>query len=171
MEVKQIEGFHGLPREYVAISIEQQAIHQSTKDYEWLGHGVYFFKYIDDAKWWVSHKRYKDRETAILQATLTYSSSQLLDLDDPKEQETITKVFLEAIQRADDSIKLSETATTYQKWCFACNLIRTMQPQIGIIIFTFPVEQKKENVLFPKNRCQICVSDESIISNIREATL
>lgn len=174
MDINTIYGYHGLPHEYVSESIAQQAIHPSTKDNEWLGHGVYFFKYISDAKWWLSHDRYIHRTTAILRALLTYTSEQLLDLDDPAERERLEFFYNNAVQRqaeAGESIKLLENPSLHQKWCFVCNLIRAFQPKIGVIIYTFPAKDNaSHNELFPGNRCQICVSDQSIISEIKEVT-
>ena len=35
-----------------AQSISQGGFIHSNKDIEWLGHGIYFFQYAVDAKWW-----------------------------------------------------------------------------------------------------------------------
>lgn len=166
-------GYHGLPREYVAGSISSQTIHESTKNNEWLGRGVYFFQYLDHAKWWITHERYKGRETAILQAQLTYSDEQLLDLDNPSERKSLDDFFRSVLSQPEllhDKLSLPDNPTMKQKWCFACNFIRLLKPEIGIIIYTFPRPQEKSN-LYPSNQRQICVSQNSIISDIKEVNL
>ena len=55
------------------------------------------------------------------------------------------------------------------RWCFACNLIRDLCPEIGIIVKTFPLKYSvSECIQFPCVQRQICVSDHSIITCIKE---
>ena len=171
MEEKKI-GYHGLPREYVKKTLATQQMHESKKDNEWLGKGVYFFEYLAHAKWWVTHTRFEGRETAILQALLSYNENQLLDLDDPEESRKINRLFSEIVSKRDviaNPFFLIEQPTDHQKCCFICNVVRKLNPEIGIIIYTFPCDIDHNNSsVFQSNQRQICVSDHSIISDIKE---
>lgn len=172
--VEKKTGYHGLPREYVLDTISQQRMHESMKDNEWLGRGVYFFQYIAHAKWWISQKRYIGRETAILKASLTYTDKQLLNLDDPEEKRKLEVIFAEVISKRDkndDPFFLIEKPSKYQKWCFACNTIRKICPEIGIITYTFNFDiDYGQPSVFPGNQRQMCVSDQTIISDIQEVS-
>ena len=172
-------GYHAMAKEYVQDSITNQAIHPSTDTDEWLGHGVYFFQYISDARWWTTLNRFKGRETAILQAALTYTSDQLLDLDNPDERiklERFYKTFTSKNAKSNNPVSFlgKKKLSREERWCLACNLFRSVNPNIGIIIYTFPrCKQEQKNqlspfLLFPHTQRQICVSDDSIISDIQE---
>lgn len=132
---------------------------------------MYFFAYLAHAEWWVTHERYKNRKTAILQAQLTYTDEQLLDLDDPEEIRKINLIFQEAVSKRDhrEPFFMIENPKKEQKQCFACNLIRKICPEIGIIVHTFPKDIDHNKIsLYRGNERQMCVSKQSIISDIKE---
>ena len=59
------------------------------------------------------------------------------------------------------------TADEAKKWCFACNLIKSLDTRLGIITYTFPRGKKFQYSGFSSNQRQACVSDHSIISEIK----
>lgn len=167
-----IIGYHGTTLKRAKAILHDQKFLDSTKENEWLGKGVYFFEYDSHAKWWITTPRYEKVETRILQATLEYTDSQLIDLDDPSQMEMLDDIMREATGRlneADINIKSNISKCTLSKqWCLACNLIKQLNPQKGIVIYTFPRSYTYPYSCFPANQRQICVSDHSIIRDIKE---
>lgn len=178
MAEKQITGYHGTSREAADQILESKIFNNSSRKYEWLGNGVYFFKYYDHAKKWITHDRFISHKTAILQALLTYSDDQLLDLDDPSAHELFEQVVKEMLEKTDFLDKpygfvngrpKSDKELQHRR-CIACNYFRQIFPEIGIIMYTFPMSKRHTSCnLYPYNQCQICVYDRSIISDIKEA--
>lgn len=171
MERKKIYGYHGTTQENANRIVSEQAFQDSVKDNEWLGHGVYFFAYLGHAKWWVGAWRYRGMETSILKAALEFTDEQLLDLDDPEQFMLAEDVVKEAIRVASDSGDLQyganlEKMEESKKWNFVCNTIRSICPEIGIIIYTFPTKPRFYVIGYQQTQRQICVSDHSIIKEV-----
>jgi len=166
-----INGYHGTTLENAILIKESQEFKFSNKDTEWLGAGAYFFAYKAHAEWWITHNRFADTETEILCATLEYDNDQLLDLDDPDQLamlEMLTKAAVREVNTYFQDTTKAKIQTPEWIWCFTCNLIRKLSPEIGIIMYTFPDRKG----LYPYSRFrgsqkQLCVSDHSIIRNIR----
>lgn len=168
MEHKKIYGYHGTTQENANKIVEEQSFQDSVKDNEWLGHGVYFFAYLGHAKWWIDARRYYGIETSIVKATLEFTDVQLLDLDDPEQFMVAEETVKEAIKIACDSGDLQygadlEKMDKTKKWNFVCNTIRSICPEIGIIIYTFPTKPRFYTIGYEQTQRQICVSDHSII--------
>lgn len=172
MEIRQINGYHGTTRVNADNIIAEQHFNESNRDYEWLGTGVYFFAYRWHAEWWITHPRYNGKDTAILVADLQYTDDQHLDLDDPAILESVNKIVREAISIAKKSGKhLGNVDFSGQKydrrWNFSCNLMREMNPKLGIITYTFDPGCRPGVSGYTQNQKQICVSEHTIIRNIR----
>lgn len=64
-------GYHGTDIDSAGKIIEEQSVHYSMGDDEWLGRGAYFFKDPDDANWWCKEKKHLHQEQyAVLEARL-----------------------------------------------------------------------------------------------------
>lgn len=165
-------GYHGTTQENAERILREKRFVDSNKDNEWLGRGVYFFAYPGDAAWWVSVGRLKDQETAIIKADLAYTEEQALDLDDHQQLEAMNKILCCYVKaqssRSGISVNISG-AEHYKQLCWACNLIKKLEPRIGIIIYTFSQKQPYKYLPFAANQKQICVSDHSIIKHISRA--
>ena len=169
---KKITGYHGTTRENAEIIVSSQHIIESDRNNDWLGRGVYFFAYKEHAFWWISHTRYTGQETRILSSDLEYNDEQILDLDDPKELETLDSLMKAAITASNlsDNPTAANLDTKQKRWCFACNLIKNLQPQIGIIVHTFRDSGKRVQYKYSEfygSQRQICVSNPVIITNIQ----
>lgn len=168
--VNCIHGYHGTTQLNAEQILKSNIFIESRKNNEWLGTGVYFFQYKNHAQWWISHNRFKGKDTRILKAKLEFEDSQLLDLDDPKkleDLEAIVKHMVDIANSAGDDT--SAKFTDQQKWCFACNAYRALNPEIGIIIYTFHTSKLYKNSNFKENQRQICVSHSPIITKIEIA--
>lgn len=174
MAQRQIVGYHGTTKRNADEILRCGRFNDSTKENEWLGHGVYFFEYKAHAIEWTKHDRFKDEVVQVLASDLIFEESQLLDLDNPADYADLKDVITRLVAKYNEegkyiSIKPNALALRSKQWCFACNTIRELQPNIGIIIYTFPIKMTTdyEKGFFQKNQRQICVSKHSIIHNIR----
>lgn len=165
-------GYHGTTRAQALRMVNERFFPNSDRKNEWLGKGIYFFAYKEHASWWISHSRYVGQETAIVVADLRYTKEQLLDLDDPAQLQILDDIVREAVEFSDRSKDSTgaEIKTKQQNWCFACNLIKQLCPEIGIIMYTFRDSGKRSYYTYSRltgNQKQICVSEHSIITNVK----
>lgn len=172
MEIRQISGYHGTTRVNADNIIAEQHFNESNRDNEWLGSGVYFFAYKWHAEWWTTHKRYSGKPTAVLVADLRYTDDQLLDLDDPYVLNSVNRIVNEAISIAKKTgLPLGNVDFRGKKYDergnFSCNLMREMNPKLGIIMYTFDPQCGRGISGYSQNQKQICVSDKTIIRDIR----
>ena len=169
---KSMLGYHGTTRVNAELIVAEQHIKASTRTNDWLGSGAYFFAYKDHAIWWISHKRYTCVQTRILSADLEYTDNQMLDLDDPGQLRALDDIVKAAIELSEEAGEATSAVlyTQKEKWCFACNLIRRVNPEIGIIMYTFRDSGDRriyKHSAFYGNQRQICVSNPSIVTNIK----
>lgn len=165
-------GYHGTSQDIAKNILSKQDFVDSNRDNEWLGKGVYFFAYPAHARWWVTHNRYRDVPTEVLRASLTFSDNQLLDLDDPDTLNEVNAIVEAFVRRANETPKIAVDFSAMKpanKWNFACNLVRGLKPQIGIISYTFCSNSRRGYAGYPETQKQYCVSDHSIIGQIEIA--
>lgn len=167
-KIKNI-GYHGTTQANAEKILQEQRFINSTKNNEWLGDGVYFFAYQNDAEWWIKANRFKNQKTEILKADLEYTDKQLLDLDDREQLDRVETILLYFIKENNfefnNGVDLSSESWDKQI-CWACNLIKKISPEIGIIIYTFLGKKHYKYLPVSATQRQICVSDHSIIRNI-----
>lgn len=170
MSKHKITGYHGTTQSSSQTILAEQQFKESTRSNDWLGTGAYFFAYKEHAQQWTSHSRYNGIPTTILEADLEYTQEQLLDLDDPQRLADVEEVVKEAISlsTSSDNPTTAHLKSEQETWCFACNLFRSLVPEIGITIYTFSRKVMPYSRLRINQR-QICVSDPSIITGIRIA--
>lgn len=170
------KGYHGTIQENANKILSEKRFHESNRENDWLGRGVYFFAYLYHAKWWITHSRFQGKETSILQAALEYDKEQLLDLDDPENIAVMEELVKNAVEKgANTSNSVSADVLSVEKskrWCFACNLYKHLFPEVGIIKYTFSPNKNrtKQYSGFGENQQQMCVSRPEIIRSIEEYT-
>ncbi len=162
MAENKMTAYHGTSAAAAASIRKEQHFRESEADNEWLGSGVYFFRYKGHARAWTKGKG------DVLTATLEYDDQELLDLDDPDQREALNRIMAGLNQRLLDqiTIKPGERNEDARFWCFSCNMYRVVHPEIGIISYTFPRRNPPGASKFPSNARQICVSRHEIITSI-----
>ena len=106
-------------------------------------------------------------------ANLEYKQEQHLDLDDPDVLGVVEEVVREAVRIANEASKTGvgvnlEAEHPSKKWNFACNTYRKICPEIGIISYTFTTPREFEYIGYTQTQKQICVSDHTIIKDIKK---
>ena len=173
MNINKITGYHGTSWQNAQSILSSKTFRESATKQEWLGHGAYFFWYKGSADWWVRQRSsLRGLKTAILEATLECEDDQLLDLDDPEQLEEMTAAVEYLVKKA------AENGTPYdfdfrnsppdEKWCFACNLIKEYYPTTCVFMYTFPSRSYNFYSGFYTTNRQICVSNPSVITGIKE---
>lgn len=162
-------GYHGTTQENANKILEEKHFKESTKDNEWLGRGVYFFAFRDSAAWWIQADRYRNQDTAILKVILKYNDEHFLELDDPAQLRQFNKIVKDITSRSKGVKNLYLKQKKNAKvWCFACNLIKQIEPDIGMIAYTFQHKDYYPDIRLCSNHRQICVSKHEIITDIQQ---
>lgn len=166
-------GYHGTTKYNAAFILTSKKYIDSNDPDEWLGKGFYFFAHRYDAEQWILRKIFWGKATCILEAELHYNKEQLLDLDDRRQLLNVEDVVKRAVEKAQNEGKqisiCNYKKTRQERMCFACNLMRFVNPNIGIIIYTFARSGNSDfqREYFSPRQRQICVSDHAIIHSIR----
>ncbi len=157
--------FHGTLKKR-ADYIIKNGFFRSTKNTEWLGHGVYFFEDLNYAQDWAyseGRKTNPAREPAVLTATIQCQDNEFFDLDvadNMKKMEAMSKILSAQSKFGHATMKAKELR------CAVCNLYKRLH---GVIIFAYSFPKVKTNsVGFPVTapQRQFCVDDNANISNI-----
>ncbi len=167
----EIKGYHATTKENANEIIKSEFV-PSIKTNEWLGHGIYFFKYKVDAESWANSNRYKNRDKAIILCDLFTDEIYYLDLDNPEElskfNEESDKLFNNLLGVQGLGFKSEK-----EKICFALNAYK-LAHNIEIVTYTYKNLRTQRNMrlaggMLDKdigyNEVQICVKNESCIKN------
>lgn len=168
------KAYHGTLQSKAKDIIEQKRFKFSTKDIEWLGHGVYFFVYKQHAVEWAKQEAdkpgHKEESPCVLSAKLSYQELEFLDLDDPAQLNDVNEFmsqYLDIVSSDSSAPRFDfKTMNKKKKWCFVCNLYRRFHKNIGIIAYTFHFKTTVSG--FEQNQRQLCVNRDSLISNIQK---
>jgi hypothetical protein len=78
---RTIIGFHGTTAAEAERLVNGEAFNPSTKSYDWLGQGVYFWEYAPKQAWWWTKDHRKNARPAVVGAMIRLGNC--LDLLDP----------------------------------------------------------------------------------------
>lgn len=171
-------GYHGTLEHIADKIVREQRFEFSTKDTEWLGYGAYFFKYRDHAVVWARREAGKKKNATfspgLVSADLSFTEDQWLDLDDPEQLNEINRFVQEYLKNTPKLQVCWDKSKRWQRWCLSCNLYRQFYPEIKVISHTFNFNRSMSpsNITeFNVNQFQYCISDGSVIKNIRKEAL
>lgn len=159
----EIEGFHATTKKNADKIKKQNLFKPSTKDYEWLGKGIYFWTDYKDALFWVNNSHKNEPDMCIITAVIKEDENRILDLDIEKNMQK-----LDAFATAyTESIKNGSTYSPvfknhYEMQCFYCELYKRIH-NINVIIYSFPIPGHN-NAGFGLKRKQMVVNDNRSIS-------
>lgn len=165
MAQNTIDAYHGTTAAAAQAIRHEKCFHASVNDNEWLGHGVYFFRYRLHAESWIRKRRLNPGE--VLTVRLEYDDREMLDLDDPAQLNALNREMKHLEEMIGDSIRLGTLRgdELHKRWCLGCNLYRYLHEEIGIISYTFP-QSKIGAAQFRGNERQLCVSRQELITGI-----
>ncbi|CAG7592885.1 hypothetical protein [Peptoniphilus gorbachii] len=140
----------------------------SKGKYEWLGHGVYFWKNKYTATdFWPKARKIDVEEACILKADLIVNSSLVLDLDEEDQYVNFITFCKDLKSELIAKNKYIPLKNEKEKWCFYSNYFKKRY-EIALFIRTFPGYGQSD--VYSVNRKQFCVTEDfkSIIKNIKE---
>src|SRR5258706_15608588 len=89
-----VTGYHGTSVQRAAVIVQGGAFHLSQNDYDWIGHGMYFWEHAPYRAWeWAKQKHGQD--AAVVEAEIRLG--RCLDLTDIR--------YTKAIQLAFDGLR------------------------------------------------------------------
>lgn len=166
----QITGYHGTLKNR-AVHICMVGFNPSTKENEWLGHGVYFFEKFNYAKKWaISEANRQNSEhqcPVVLIAEIHVPVQSFLDLDNVDVMQTfrnelkrLYSLTFQGGQRGAPQFNNKKEAR-----CFFCNLYTKVHPEIKVLAFTFirDICYDEYGFPYPYGQRQLCVIDNSCI--------
>ena len=102
-------AYHTTEKDRAASILEDKFFKESTKDNEWLGHGVYFWDSLEDAVWWKNNVKNADKDdTVIIKVKLRCKYSEYRDLSIKKNMQEYEKECMEVI--INNKVKLIKTS-------------------------------------------------------------
>lgn len=173
-------GYHGTTERSGKAILRQKKFIPSTKEIEWLGHGVYFFKHFGYAQHWAKQETEKKQNIGqnpiVLRALLQCDESEVFDLDDPENLRKINAFMKEYFRKVRGKRFVDIDRDDQRTWlCLSCNMYRRFHSDIAVIIHTFtsgPNNEyyKKGASGFSRAQTQYCVSGDKqdIIKSIEE---
>jgi hypothetical protein len=85
-----VSGYHGTSASKAAVIVSGGAFQSSRNDYDWLGHGIYFWEYAPYRAWDWAQQRH-GREAAVVEAEIRLG--HCLDLTDIRYTKAIRLAF------------------------------------------------------------------------------
>lgn len=172
----KLKAYHGTLKKNVN-SIKENGFIISTKNFEWLGTGIYFFADKEFAEQWALQESLKrkgpNREPAVLSADLICNEEEFFDLDIEENMKRLVGTITTAVSIKDNRGRfvIQDKEANRILRCMACNLFSKAE-NIKIYAYSFPALQF--NVIgfpIPKPQRQYAVQDNSYILNVNEVPM
>ena len=97
MSKLKFKGFHATSQHNADKIIKDKFIINKNRKNEWLGYGIYLFRYFIDAKSWATKTYYCKKDPSIIECELEVEENNFLDLDNPEEMNEFQKYFNESL--------------------------------------------------------------------------
>lgn len=158
--MSKIIGYHGTSYKAANNIVSNKSFNYSTKNYEWLGKGVYFYELQSKANWWAKKKT----NGRVLKCEINVGDDELFNLDIP-ENENLIMTF------ADELSKIGGITFSSDKTIRRCQLLDLFQVENEhkVTLYTFPStnpynKNKLDYFGFNRTERQICVHDKGCIN-------
>lgn len=163
-----ITGYHGTSQSCASSILTDKHFRESASKREWLGAGVYFFEDRNHAIGWANIRSQKRGEeyAVVIAADIQYRRDEMFDLDIPENIALIDRCVSQELRSGRFVNGSPQFKSDDELRCFSVNFYRAMHPEIKVVAYTFDSTQRVTAGFHIKQR-QLCVNDQSIISNIR----
>jgi len=165
----EIIGFHATSQVNVDCIIRDGFIINTKRCNEWLGYGIYLFKYKVDAESWGQGAYYCRHNPKIIKCYVEVEKERYLDLDDPEKLNDYFKYYNELLVALSIENKVIEFKTKEEAMCWGLNIYKRIE-NIDVIKYTFTGNRTKKIMGYTKNKLgykynevQICISRNDVI--------
>lgn len=114
-----VVGYHGTSAKQAEVIVREGAFLPSKNDYDWLGHGIYFWEEAPCRAWRWANQKY-GRDAAVVEATVRLG--HCLDLTDIRYTEAIRRAF-DGLREAYAAKKMSIPANRGKARLLDCLVI------------------------------------------------
>lgn len=155
----ELLAYHGTTREAAKLIIEHEHFIKSNKEYEWLGHGVYFYELFEKAQWWSQNKK----NPVVIETQISVEEGRLVNLDKPSEEDKFG-AFIQLLEK-DGGFVFDD-----DKLISRCQMMNMYMKSVKghVVIATLLSTNRKYKKTFSRidymrTEKQICVHDTSCI--------
>lgn len=171
LNTRSFLAYRGTHKDYIVNIIDKGLWLKSEGDDEFFGHGIYFFEEDDNEAYnWAKYKRkIPEKEIAIIQAYITCSRKEVLDLIHSRKYQEYIKLVNEIKNRFKE-----QPSKPKFKYPFDCGLINLICDKEGYKLVRGAYNPKNQLALslinlgatrIPKIHIQLCVRDKSLINS------
>lgn len=160
----ELTGYHGTIKENAKKIIKENHYKLSTKNDEWLGDGIYFFKDIFWANYWARMvSKNWHGQPAVLKSLISCKNEEYFDLDSVDNKKKIEN-SLKDFANTESSVGAPNFENKEEMRSFYCNFYAELN---NILVYScnFP-GVGFDDLGFPKTQVQYCVRDNSAIKSI-----
>nr|DAF24366.1 MAG TPA: hypothetical protein [Caudoviricetes sp.] len=159
----ELTGYHGTIKENAKKIIKENHYKLSTKNDEWLGDGIYFFKDIFWANYWARMvSKNWHGQPAVLKSLISCKNEEYFDLDSVDNKKKIEN-SLKDFANTESSVGAPKFKDEKETRRFYCNFYAELN---NILVYScnFP-GVGFDDLGFPKAQVQYCVRDNSAIKS------
>lgn len=162
----ELIGYHGTSKDKAKSITKMKLFNKSTKNNEWLGHGIYFYELFEKAEWW-SKNRYKNND-CVLESKIIVDKSHYCNLDIPEKEDELFN-FIKELEENGNYDYLFRGDTNKRR-CDLFNLYSTYKDihVLGATLLSTNKKGKNElsNFGYQRTEKQYCVYNEDCIRDI-----
>jgi hypothetical protein len=165
----EIIGFHATSQDNVNSIINNGFIINKRRDNEWLGYGIYLFKYRLDAYTWGKGTYYCRPNPKLIKCYAKVEKEKYLDLDDPEKLYDYDEYYGKTLKILSNANKEIKFKNKNEAMCWGLSLYKK-DKDIDAIKYTFrndrtknSMEYKNNALGYEYNETQICITSNKVI--------
>ncbi|MGB5822456.1 MAG: hypothetical protein WBH44_00135 [Proteocatella sp.] len=165
----EMQGYHATNINSVKSILDFGFNINKKRDNEWLGHGIYFFKYRTDALTWAKNTHYCKGNPTIIKCKLECDEKSFLDLDDPSRLNHVNEFSEEISNLLSEDGETLSFKDDHEKVCAILNIYKQYYG-IRLISYTFKNNRTRNangyKVIFKDygyNEAQVCATDNDLV--------
>lgn len=169
MKRLEITGFHATSQKNVNSIVRDGFRINKERCNEWLGHGIYLFKYKIDANSWADGTYYCRPNPSVIKCCVEIDEDRYLDLDDPEKLNDYDRYYKKLLKLLSEGNKAIRFKDRYEAMCWGLNIYQK-EYNIDMVKYTFAnnrtrkIMKYKNNILgYKNNEVQICISRNDVI--------
>lgn len=165
----EIIGFHATSQENVNSIIEDKFKINKERCDEWLGYGIYLFKYKIDAITWGEGTYYCKPNPKVIKFYTKIEKDKYLDLDDPQKLNEYDEYYKKMLDNLSKHNKVLKFKSKYEAMCWGLNIYKK-DNHIDAVKYTFENNRTKNAMKYKSNKLgykynetQICISNNDVV--------